>query len=362
MSEYGTRLVGAGVDLARMASAMPTLHSERRGFGRYWYPDGRVKDTVFQWDNVDQYRASPYFTAHETGEWVEIRPMQANESLYPIEEDLRQEGITHYICVPIFLSQGMPAGMTYSTTNPEGFSAEAIRVLRTVEPGVAVIMDQRAKQLMLDDLLRIYVGREPHDRILQGEVRRGDVMRMQSAILFADMTGFTRLTQSMTAEETAALLNAYYDCVVPSVEFNDGEVLKYIGDGVLAVFRCDDEKSTAAAVEHALQAASDIIESVGTRETAGDTGLPPFDIRVGLHVGEVAYGNVGSGARLDFTVIGSAVNLASRITDLAGTLNRQVILSSEFADQVPASSETESLGAFPLKGFDTPCPVYGLSD
>lgn len=203
----------------------------------------------------------------------------------------------------------------------------------------------------------MYVGDEPHKRILAGDVRRGEVSRITSAILFADMRGFTSLTAAMDEEAVTALINDYYDCVVPHVEAAGGEVLKFIGDGVLAIFRAD-EGSGKAASTNGFEAARNALASVDARNRLPDAD-PPFDVGIGLHFGQAAYGNVGSGARLDYTVIGRDVNLASRISSLCGELNIRLLVSGELRSRLP-DMPFASVGEHHLKGIADPVEVFRL--
>ena len=196
----------------------------------------------------------------------------------------------------------------------------------------------------------MYVGEEPHQRILSGDVKRGDVSSIRSAILFADMRDFTALTAPMGAAETTALLNVYYDCIVPHIEGNGGEVLKFMADGILGIFRAQADGANAAA--RALLGAKQGLAAVAANEIE-----PTFEVGIALHVGEVAYGNVGSGMRLDYTVIGRDVNLASRIAGLCGALRQPLLVSSAFRQLTPAESY-EDCGAHRLKGLAEPETIF----
>ena len=216
--------------------------------------------------------------------------------------------------MPIFLTNGSHHGLTFATRAPDGFGEQGLRVLRFVVPTIAAMMEIRSSIIASTTVLRIYVGDEPHRAILSGTIRRGQVSRIRSAILFADMRDYTRLTATLSPEEAVQLLNGYFDCLVPPIEAEGGEVLKYMGDGLLAIFR-EREGDRGSAAQAALTAA---VQALAQLKAANGAGLFPSPISMGvaLHHGEAAYGNVGSGVRLDFTVIGPDVNLASRIAQL----------------------------------------------
>jgi adenylate cyclase len=371
---YATRLREAGVPVDRMMSAMPTLHAQRRGLGRLWDSRTGVRELIFPWDNQDAYQASPYYHAHQTGEWVRLKLAETDDSAYGIVPELRADGIVDYVCIPIDFHDGTEGGMTYATRAAGGFSDDDLKVIAAVEPAMAMMLDLKRASRLVHETLKMYVGAEPHARIIAGEVRRGGVQPTASALLMADMRGFTALASHMTPDETVRLLNRYFDCVVPQIEAAGGEVLKYIGDGVLAIFRggpaadhdvdasvssTGDAEAAQRASEAALSAARAILEAVDEAcgvaldPADGPAGEPAFDIKMGLHFGEVAYGNIGSGARLDFTVVGQGVNLVSRLTDLCGALDERLVVSRVLADHLPDQTFT-SLGHHPLKGLAEP--------
>jgi adenylate cyclase len=199
------------------------------------------------------------------------------------------------------------------------------------------------------EVMRMYVGNEPHLRILSGDVRRGEVLRIRAAILFADMRDFTGLTSHLSEEAATALVNDYYDCIVPPIDERGGEVLKFMGDGILAIFRPGADADSEACLR-AFAAARAGLLRVARRNLKRD-GSVGFEVGIALHFGHAAYGNVGSGARLDYTVIGRDVNLASRIADLCATLGEHLILSDAFQGRL-SEQELRNLGAFSLKGVD----------
>ena len=343
---FVSRLIEAGLPLDRMASAIPTLYAVRRGLGRNWSREAGVRTLDFPWDNQAVYEASPFYPAHRAREWVAFRLDEVADEDYGIVAELRAGGFTHYLCMPVFFRDGTEGGLTFATRRPEGFSGADFALLRAIEAPMAMVLELNRVWILLRETLRMYVGEEPQARILSGQVRRGDVVHIRSAIVFADMRGFTALSGAMNVEETVALLNRYFDCVVPPIEAAGGDVLKYIGDGVLAIFRAE-ERGEAACVK-VLRAARAILERVEADRAAAGAAAR-FDIKIALHFGEVAYGNIGSGARLDYTVVGGSVNLASRLADLAGQLERHILVSTDFAQRLPDQG-FEAMGEHELRG------------
>lgn len=348
------RLIAVGIPLDRMSSAMPTLYAVRRGLGRVWSRDAGVSAQEFPWNNQAVYEASPYHRAHQTRDWVSFRLDDVSDEDFGIVSELRGEGYTHYVCVPIFFRDGSPGGMTFATRRPGGFSDSDLAVLHAVGPSMAILLDLNRAWRLIHETLSMYVGEEPQSRILSGQVRRGDVVRIRSAIVFADMRGFTALSARMSAEETVELLNRYFDCVVPPIEQGGGQVLKYIGDGVLAIYRAGDDGHKACAA--ALSGVDEVLRRVADDRDQAEEGRR-FDVKVSLHFGEVAYGNIGSGARLDYTVVGTGVNVASRLADLAGNLGRRILVSADFAEMLP-ETPFRALGEHRLRGVSTPQRVF----
>ncbi|HEX8418343.1 MAG TPA: adenylate/guanylate cyclase domain-containing protein [Methylobacterium sp.] len=350
------RLNDLGVPVDRATTAIDTLHSEYSGVGRFWtrtdgasvrlFPHGEASDKA--------YRESPFFTVHETGEWLILDLTEPTTATYGVLPELKAGGYTHYVVAPLFFTNGTRNGISFATRAADGFRDEDIAILRFIMPTLAAVMEMRQVNKQLDQVLRIYVGDEPHKAILSGSIRRGHVQRIRSAILFADMRDYTRISADMTPEEAVDLLNIFFDCLVPAIEREGGEVLKYLGDGLLAIFReRGDDLGTAA--KGALTAAQSALDALTEANALGRFAMP-VDAGIALHHGEAAYGNVGSGARLDFTVIGRDVNLASRIARLNRTLGEPLLMSKPFVDFL--WGHPEPLGEHALDGFPEPMAVY----
>jgi adenylate cyclase len=345
-----------GVPVDRIATAIEALHSEYAGIGRSWtreegasvrlLPHGERRETV--------YMTSPFAHVNRTGEWLKLDLAETPDSLFSIIPDLKAGGYRHYLTVPIRFANGAENGISFATRSPEGFGERDLTILRFIMPTFAIVTELRAISKRLDDVLRIYVGDEPHRAILSGAILRGQVTRIRSAILFADMRGYTRTSSQLSPEGAVALLNDYFDCLVPPIEEEGGEVLKYLGDGLLAIFR-DRGDDTGGAPQAALSAAIMALRRV---HAANEEGRFPAPITIGiaLHHGDAAYGNVGSGQRLDFTVIGRDVNLASRIAKLNKELGEPLLMSKPFVEHLWGNPTR--LGAFPVDGFDEAIEVY----
>ena len=354
------RMIAVGLPLDRLTTAIEVLHSEYAGVGRFWTRDSGVSVRFFrhsdgEGDEIDRvYKASPFHEAHETGRWVELDLANTADDAYGIVPELKEAGYRHYICIPLSFTSGSRNGLTLATRDPAGFGEADRAVLRALMPTIAVVMELTGTRRRLDTVLKIYVGDEPHRAILAGEIRRGQVNRIRSAILFADMRGYTERSSTLTPEGAVDLLNDYFDCLVPPIEAEGGEVLKYMGDGLLAIFR-ETGDDLGGAAQSALTAAENALGQVDAANAAGRFA-PPSEVGIALHHGEAAYGNVGSGARLDFTVIGRDVNLASRLAKLNKTLGESLLMSRTFVDFL--WGDPDPLGQHALDGFADAVAIY----
>ena len=349
------RICAAGVPLDRTTSIVRLLHAEATASVRKWERKTGASSHTYPFQtNSDspQFEKSPAAVVQETKKWLEIWIPETPDARFELVAGLRADGITHYVMAPVFMPSNLFAIFSFATCDPKGFSAQHLTFLRGVFPAMAAALEILAVNRALSEVTRIYVGEEPRKRILAGDVHRGEVMRIRSAVLFADMRRFTELTAAMSAQEATDLLNRYYDCIVPSIEAAGGEVLKFIGDGILAIFRDDDDAPNTCL--RALGAAQ-----AGLGAVNADIGAPKFDVGVALHFGEVAFGNVGSGMRLDYTVIGRDVNLAARVAGLCGELNAPLLISDTLRDYL-GETEVSHVGAFELKGLDRPVNVFSV--
>jgi adenylate cyclase len=356
LTEFAERLNALGLLVDRIFTAIEALHSEYAGFGWRWtreegasvryLPHGQRREHL--------YGTSPFAHVNKTGEWLLLDLASTPDNLFGIIPDLKQEGYRHYLAVPVHFASGAQNGISFATRSEKGFSERDLTVLRQIMPTFTTGTELRVVAKRLDDVLRIYVGEGPHRAILSGAIQRGQVTRIRSAILFADMRGYTRASSNLSPEEAVDLLNTYFDCLVPPIEDEDGEVLKYLGDGLLAIFR-DRGDDTGGAPQSALSAAINALQRI---YTANEEGRFPVPVAAGiaLHHGEAAYGNVGSGQRLDFTVIGRDVNLASRIATLNKPLGEPLLMSKAFVEHL--WGDPRPLGAHHIDGFDEMIEVY----
>jgi adenylate cyclase len=350
------KLRDAGVPVDQAISAIELRHAERAANARIWELGSPAREHIYAHERgSDASGKRPLAEAHRLNEWIFSWLPDLPDETYDIVAPLKAAGYTHHIAIPVVLPNGMRNGFTFATRGRRGFSRQDIAVLRSIFPTLAALQEVLALQRVMREVMRMYVGNEPHLRILSGDVRRGEVLRIRAAILFADMRDFTGLTSHLSEEAATALVNQYYDCIVPPIDERGGEVLKFMGDGVLAIFRAGEDADIEACMR-AFAAARAGLLKVARHNEEIDSAMR-FEVGIALHFGNAAYGNVGSGARLDYTVIGRDVNLATRIADLCRILDQSLLLSNSFRIRL-SEHELRDLGAFPLKGVDQAQTVF----
>ncbi len=350
------KLRDAGIPIDRATSAVELRHAESAANARIWEFGSSAREYLYAHERgSDASGKRALAEAHRLNDWVFTWLPDAPDDAFDIVVPLRDAGYTHHIAVPVVLPNGMHNGFTFATRASGGFSDQDIAVLRSIFPSLAALQEVLALQRVMREVMRMYVGNEPHLRILSGDVRRGEVLRIRAAILFADMRDFTEITSHLAEEAATALVNDYYDCIVPPIDERGGEVLKFMGDGILAIFRAGESGDIEACMR-AFAAARAGLLKVASRN--GRTGATPhFEVGIALHFGNAAYGNVGSGARLDYTVIGRDVNLAARLADLCRNLGEGLLLSDSFRRRL-SEHELRNLGAFALKGVEHEQSVF----
>jgi adenylate cyclase len=297
---------------------------------------------------TDSFKNSPVREAFVTKKVVRLRLGPETERKYPLVDTLVRDGFTDYIIIPLVFTTGEVHGITFSTKVPGGFTDDALDDLRRICRPLALVAEILALRRTASTLLSTYVGRNCGERILAGRIQKGDFETLRAVIWFSDLRGFTELSSRASTREVIDTLNSIFECQVPPIEKRGGEVLKFMGDGMLAIFPFADGDDPARIADLALDAAAEALEAVAA--------LAPLRIGLALHVGELAYGNVGSSHRLDFTAIGPAVNLTSRLEGLTSKLARPLVVSEELARIT--SRATEELGTFDLKGIPAPVRVF----
>jgi len=359
LSEICRRLTACGLPLWRAVVFVRTLHPQIVGRRFVWRPDTGtvVTDGAFDLLERDVFRNSPMTHVAATGEAFRRRLADPDCPLdYPILHDLRAEGVTDYVVSPLHFTNGEIHFASWATLQPGGFTDAEISAIDAIIVPLTRVAEIRALHRVANVLLSTYVGQNAGGRVLAGQIRRGHTDEIHAAIWLSDMRGFTKLADRLPPQALVDLLNRYFDCQVPLILDHGGEVLKFMGDGLLAIFPIGEGAAPvcAQALAAALAARENVAAMQGTNEET--------DVRFGLalHVGDVLYGNIGSGNRLDFTTIGPAVNLAARLEKLAGQLGRTIVASQDFANY--CGDALAPIGRFAVAGFAEQQTTFGLHD
>ena len=364
MAETCERLVRAGLPLWRVGVFVRTLHPDIFGRNFVWRHGAEVVMGSANFDVVDsdEFRSSPLSVLYSTEKEVRRR-LSDNAAIdnSPFLADMRQEGVTDYIAFPLRFTDGSIHSASWTTKRTGGFTEDHVEGLRKVVPPLARVIEIISWRRTASNLLDTYVGNRAGERILAGQIRRGHTDTMHAAIWLSDLRGFTALSDRLPAETVVDILNRYFDCQVSSIRTHGGEVLKFMGDGLLAVFPIDEYVGDIQQVcSSVLEAARESRASVEEMQYPIGDFVERFRFGVALHVGRILYGNIGGGNRLDFTCIGPAVNLAARLEKIAGRLSRTIVASAGFAGICPGG--WADLGEFPIAGFSKAERVYGLLD
>ena len=360
LAELCDQLVLAGIPLWRVAVFVRTLHPEIMGRRFIWQPDVGVtiNEGLFDLLETERFQNSPFVAVMKSGQTIRRQLAgQDNPEEFSIFRELRAEGATDYLATPLIFTNDSVHVATWSTQQVGGFTDAQIAGIETIVRPLARVAEIRALQRTASNLLDTYVGHNAGERILAGRIRRGHTETIHSVIWLSDMRGFTSMADRLSPQKLVDLLNRYFDCQVPAILRHGGEVLKFIGDGLLAIFPfAEGMADTRETCLCALAAAREAEVNIDAIDTFTNTHGVRFGLA--LHIGEVLYGNIGSGNRLDFTCIGPAVNLAARLEKLAAGLGRTIILSADFAQQ--SRADLEPLGEFTVAGFAAAQRAFGL--
>lgn len=358
----GEQLVAAGIPLYRLAYFQLTLHPEFMGRGYSWRR-GRgveVTDAPHGQRQRTEYLDNPLPAVFEQHRTVRVR-LEKVEPQAPILKQLKGEGATDYVALPLLFTTGHVDALSVVSDRPGGFSAVDLDRMFQLQFAFTRIVETHSLRDTAVNLLDAYVGRAAGQRILAGEVKRGDGQTIEAVLWYCDLRGFTRSSDRLPRDAIIGLLNDYFSIMGGAVTSAGGEILKFMGDGMLAMMpiaSADQRMAVAARATQAAVAAQRMIAALNLMRVTVDE--PSVRFGLALHVGEVMFGNIGASARLDFTVIGPAVNHAARLEKLCAPLNRPIVVSSALAALLP-ERDVVPLGRHALKDIDEPQPIYGLS-
>lgn len=370
---FCNRLVEQGVPLVRAMFGLDTLHPVLWGRIYEWnrgvpevkkseFGRGDTSGDPSRWTN------SPFFHLEKSGEKTvrcRVAPEADGRWRFPVLQDLSKRGITDYMAVLTRFGAGTVIGdvdsvySSWATDRDGGFTDADLAALNALIPSLMIGIRSVSMNSIAKTLVETYLGRDAGKRVLRGTITRGNAEHLNSVLWMSDLKGFTRIVDSVDPELIMPLLNDYADAVVTAIHAHQGQVLKFIGDGVLATFRAEDPALGTAQALDAVQEAFARATDINARRAAAK--LPISEPYVALHVGEVFYGNFGAVDRLDFTVVGPAVNELARISGMSRSLDQDVVISSAFADAAGARrSQLVSLGRYALRGVSRPQELFTL--
>ncbi len=352
------RLVEAGVPLNSATVFVTTLHPNIMGRRFSWTDGQEVTIDEVSYHDPAAGTPTPFHAVVHTGKLLrrKLTEPAANDD-FAVLDEMRQAGLTDYLVQPLLFTNGEVHAASWATARADGFSDTDLAAIDAVLAPFSRLAEVFALRRTASNLLNTYVGRNAGERILHGRIRRGDTERIRAVIWLSDLRGFTRLTNTRPGEEVIALLNEHFDCIVPPIEAEGGEILSYLGDGVLAIFPLgDDDGEPARMCGAALRAARAAHDKTIERNATRSPESPELNFGLGLHIGDVLYGNIGAANRLYFTAIGVAVNLSARLQTLARDVGREVVASADFAAN--CDEELEELGRFEVAGFAEPQAAF----
>jgi len=369
------QLVKQGIQLKRGSIALSAIHPQVSAFMYTWRrEEGLVTNTNFLHSDVpgEGWFASPFFFMLTNKLSFLHRPLLAESELdFPVLQEFREEGMTDWFCQTFDFGWGFenqnlehPAGLvtSWASDRPGGFTEEEFKVLRRAIPVFGLAAKGIASFRTARSMLETYIGRATAHKVLSGQVRRGSVDSINAVLVYADLKGFTSLSDTIGQGDLVEMLDHYLDQMASPIEAAGGEILKFMGDGMLATFELTstDPNEVQTICEAALGIADQMLEGINVlNEKRRQHSKPTMGLDIALHIGEVMYGNVGSETRLDFTVIGPAVNEVSRMEALCDMLETSLIASGDF---VRASSDTSSslrsCGYHELRGVREPMELF----
>ncbi len=354
------RLTSAGVAVDRITTGVPILHPQLDTSSVVWTEGSPTAERswIMAPEHYVMRQNSPLHSAYFHGE--SSRAVIGAERVpgeFGVVDDLRKAGFADYMVLPAPFSDGSFKAMSFATRSRDGFRDSDVALLTQVMPAVALIMELITSYRTSRTLLTTFLGQQIGERVLKGQVRRGQADEIPAVIWFSDLRGSTPLAEALEPRAFLDLLNAYLECMAEAVLEHDGEVLRFIGDAALGIFPITADNPVGPTCARAIKAGR---SAIGRMEALNNerrqAGLPSVEFGVGLHVGDVLYGNIGAATRLEFTVIGAAANEAARIEGLCKTLGHRLLVSDKVATHVP--ERVTDLGLHALRGVGSEVRIF----
>jgi len=357
------QLIAAGAPVWRLRFSFASVHPQIAMWGYVWVrgKGASAEPVGHGFQSTDAFIGSPAQRLLQTGAPVRYRLDRLQATDHRLLHELAAMGGRDYMLMPLRFSDASMTLFGVTTDRAEGFAKGDLRKFETLAETLSPVFEVIKMRRVAKTLLDTYVGKRTGERVLKGLVKRGDGETIHAALWFSDLRDFTALTEALPADKVLAMLNAYFEHVDAAVTPRGGEILRFIGDAMLIVFPAQTRREIDAACQAAVDAALDAFAGLATlnhrRRRAGE---PQIRFGVGLNVGEVIYGNVGAPARLDFTVMGPAVNRTARLEGLTKSLGVPLLMSAEFVSHLRVP--VRSLGAQSMKGVPLPQEVFALEE
>lgn len=359
VESLGQRLVAAGAPLSRLYVGLQVVHPQLVAMAIVWRPGKEAVEIARQHgiDKSPAYIGSPMDELRVTGKPVRYRLTQLPENHHATLDDMVAEGATDYYVIPMPFSRGPLPAVTMCTDRPGGFSDADLAKLTRVFDHFGASAEAQLNYRLGATLMDTYLGRHTGERILQGLIRRGDGETIRAVLWFSDLRNYTGISEALPAEEVLDILNFYFETIGRAIQNHGGDILKFLGDGLLAIFPVQDAMFLPLACAGALRAAQDALADMDRMNAGREAAdMAPIRFGVGLHVGTVTYGNVGTLDRLDFTVIGPAVNRCARLQSLTKEAGVPILASAEFNANCP--HPLRPVGRYSMRGIEEPQDVF----
>jgi adenylate cyclase len=350
--EFSWRMLAAGLPLLRVTIHGGTLHPLYLGATlTWWRSTGRTELRMVSHEARETFAVNPISRVRETGETLRRNLEASADTLdFPVLHDLKQHGATDYLAFPVPSAFGGSYAVTFVSDRAGGFTDDEVADMSRVSQRLPVVMDMHSLRGLASNLLTAYLGPMTGPRVLAGHIRRGQSDTITAVLWSSDLRAFTARSDRLPGQRMIEILDALFDAQARAIAAQGGEILKFIGDGLLVIFPIIDAGLAGIATRKALEAANETLIALGQLNDAPLLeGEPPLKIVIALHVGQVLYGNIGAADRLDFTVIGPAVNLVSRLETVGKALDIPIIVSDDFASAY--GRPLVSLGRHQLRGL-----------
>ncbi|MBO9448970.1 adenylate/guanylate cyclase domain-containing protein [Tropicibacter sp. R16_0] len=361
VSQFCTSLIEAGVPLWRVNIGQRFANPLLIAWGVVWTPeDTEVYDVTHERMLTDGYVGSSF-------EYILKHRRPLHKSLVGLDQEtdhisyleFAEQGGTDYYATLLYYGDGSMHGCTFVTQDPSGFTSDHLELIEAALPALSCALEPVTMRKSSKSLLRTYLGDGASNAVWNGTIKRGEHTTVDAVVIFSDLRGFTALSEQADETELFDALNGYFDVVVQAVEENDGDVLKFMGDGILSIFPIPSDADTTKTCRKAALSARRVLVGLAELNHARIANRQvPLDLGIGINAGKVSYGNIGSPGRLDFTVLGGAVNLASRVEGLTKSVGTRVLATSNVAEY--ASDLFVSCGTHAVRGISEPVPLYSL--